>query len=145
MSSQSLEVAGWLAERILLSHDFQERRKIPAPSQCFTHSVSFLPGKFWQSKKEVVLALQEPWPACHRRGTTEEQELIRVHHSFFLVPLSMCNPITFDFLLLPSFQPPPWLARVGSSSVSLCCALPGASCLAVINCTEQCLPGCLHL
>lgn len=143
MSSQLPEAAGWLAERFLLSPDFQEIRRIPAPSPMH-HMLCILPAR-------EVLAKQVSCPCFARTMLCTPQEGrnrrggVGQSPPLFLVPLSMCSPIMFDYLLLAFISASPWLARVCSSSLSLCCVLPGASCFAVINCTETCFPGCLHL
>lgn len=122
-------------------------KKDTSPKPSASHTVyPFCQGDTGKAGKKLTLLCKHHGLCATGGAQQKSRSLIRVHHSFF----SWCHcPCVIPFCLIfscwHSFQPPPWLARVCSSSVSLCCALPGASCLAVINCTEQCFPGCLHL
>jgi len=119
-SSQPLEEAGWLAERSLLSHDFQERRKISGPT-----AVHHLLCNF--SSRGVLAKQVQSCPCFARIVACTLQERYKggtaAHHGpplSFLVPLYTRSPIMFgDLLLAFSSAWSAWLAGVCSSAISI--------------------------
>lgn len=121
MRSQLPEAAGWLAERFLLSPDFQEIRRIPAPSPMH-HMLCILPPR-------EVLAKQVSCPCFARTTACTPQEGRNRRGGVGQSPplFSWCHcPCVVPLCLIIScwrtFQPPPAGQGVQQLTQSLLCS-----------------------